>query len=145
MPLHSTVCKRRHDHPTTIIHPFSKTPVVSHNTPILTVMAEARANGERDLDPNFTADSFVTRRDPVQQLVDIISSLYLDSGDEREEDWNPDTLPLLEEEPLPPPEEEDEESLISVMLASRMNTLERNVYNLEGEIMSQIERVLQKV
>lgn len=108
-------------------------------------MAEARANGECDLDPNFTAGSFVRHRDPVQQLVDTISSLYLDSGDEWEEDWNPCTLPLLEEEPLLPPEEEDEESRISVMQASCMNTLERKVHNLEGEIMSQIEQMLQKV
>lgn len=109
-------------------------------------MAEEQTSGEREPDPDFTAGPFVTCRDPVHQLIKTISGLYLNPEDKGKEEQNPEAHPLWEEPlPPPPPVEEDEDSFISVMLADHLNQLEISVHGMEGEIMSQLGLVLQRM
>lgn len=65
-----------------------------------------------DPDLDFIAGTIVTRRDPVHQLIETISGLYIGSEDKEVEEKSHESLPLLKDPfaPLPPPPEEDEAS-----------------------------------
>lgn len=68
--------------------------------------------GEGPIEPDYGSDAFTVRREPLQDIIQSLSSLYLDpvlEGEEGEE------LTVL-----PPPIEEDE-SLISMVITSRVS------------------------
>lgn len=116
---------------------FNSNNFSTHYPSSYSVMSGAKASGRRDPDPAFTAGPFVTRRDPVHQLIETTSGLYLDSEDEAEEEKSLESPPSRDE-PFPPLPH-DGKSLISVMLASRINCLEVSVSTLEGEVMAWLD------
>lgn len=106
---------------------------------------------------DFSAGPFVTRCDPVQDVIDSISSLYLD--DERDEvvaerwgeeiqDDEEQRLTEGEADALPPPppvDEEEEESLISVLLATRLTKLEDAIQRIEENLGGLIQGLTEQV
>lgn len=80
------------------------------------------------LDPDFTAGPFVTRREPLQELIQSLGSLYLESDNEAD-DGELELLPP----PPPPPVDGDEESLISLAIASKVHCLEVRLDMLEAD------------
>lgn len=80
------------------------------------------------LDPDFTAGPFVTQREPLQELIQSLGSLYLESDNEAD-DGELELLPP----PPPPPVDEDEESLISLAIASKVHCLEVRLDMLEAD------------
>lgn len=83
------------------------------------------------LDPDFTSGPFVTRREPLQELIQSLGSLYLESDNETEigDDGELELLPP----PPPLPVDEDEESLISLAIASKVHRLEVRLDMLEAD------------
>lgn len=92
-----------------------------------------------------TSQWVFTRCDPVHQLIETISSLYLVlENDEKSEEISEAVSPLPDNDmfllPLPP--DEDDESLIAVMLVSRISHLEASVTTLEGEVKEKIDQLV---
>ncbi len=88
---------------------------------------------------DFSDEAFVQRRDPVANLIDTFSELYLDSEEERDRftdqigDLNskPDDLP-----PPPPPLEfhEDRLQFDNEEAAQRMCSIEEHLADLEHRV-----------
>lgn len=73
------------------------------------------------MDPDYTSEPFLTRREPVRELICSFSSLYLESEGGvavPEEDNDSSYLPS------PPPPEEEDESLIRLTIATKVRQLE---------------------
>lgn len=101
-------------------------------------MSEAEASGgcdpnpDPDPDTNFTAGPFVTRRDPVHQLIETISSLYLYMEDEAEEERS--HAPCNEPFPLPLHSAGRRWQKPHISNAGQLNE--------DGEVMRRLDRVL---
>lgn len=96
-------------------------------------MAESDAQETPSSFPaDFTAGPFVTRHEPVQDLIHTVSNLYLETHAAEGSDNDEEKLPDQREENLPPtdtdgellpspsPLEEDQQSLFSMVLATQL-------------------------
>lgn len=93
-------------------------------------MDASRAEAEVGTDPDFTAEPFTTRREPIQELIQSLSSLYSESEEEavvqeqaavHEEDVGFNDLPS------PPLVEGENKSLIRLTIATKLNQLSMRI------------------
>ncbi len=88
------------------------------------------------MDLDYTSEPFMTRREPVGELIHSFSSLYIESeggATAPEEDNDSSCLP-----PPPPP---DEESLISLTIATRVSQLAFRLDKMEKESVERVQGV----
>lgn len=89
------------------------------------------------MEPDYTSEPFITRREPVREMICSFNSLYLESEGEvavPEEDNDSSHLP-------PPPPEEEDGSLISLTIAMKMRQLEIRMEKMEKESVDRVQGV----
>ncbi len=88
---------------------------------------QKETEGEDPLIPDYSSEPFTTHREPIQDLIQSLGSLYLENEPENVEqecDFDDSLLP-------PPPSNEDE-SLLTMIMASRMHKIDCRVEGLEN-------------
>lgn len=105
------------------------------------IMDASQAEAGVGTDPDFATEPFTTRREPIQELIHSLSSLYLESKEEaavpnEDDGWN--------DLPLPPPIEDDE-SLISLTIATKVNQLSMRIDKIEKDKVECVRRVEQGI
>ncbi len=96
----------------------------------------AETGSEYLIELNYNSDAFTVRREPVRDLIQSFSSLYLEPEPEADEVKEVEDSGLL---PLPPPPEDEDESLISLVLANRVKYLETRMSEVEGNLSARFD------
>ncbi len=96
----------------------------------------AETGSEYLIEPNYNSDAFTVRREPVRDLIQSFSSLYLEPEQEADEVKEVEDSDLL---PLPPPPEDEDECLISLVLANRVKYLETKMSEVEGNLSARFD------
>ncbi len=89
---------------------------------------QKETEGEDPLIPDYSSEPFTTHREPIQELIQSLSSLYLENEPENVEqecDFDDSLLP-------PRPSNEEDESLLTMIMASRMHKIDCRVEGLEN-------------
>lgn len=97
--------------------------------------------GEFEFYPDFTAGPFVTRREPVRELITTFSGLYIDS--DRELEAESDNCEADDDDinfPLPPPPPETE-----INDQDMVENLRRRVVSLEEQLTNCMQKVSEGV
>lgn len=86
--------------------------------------------GDDSLLPDYSSEPFTTHREPIQDLIHSLASLYLENepeiGEQEEGDFDDSLLPP------PPPTIEDDDSLLTMIMATRMHKVESRVEAFEN-------------